>query len=47
LISGSLGHSEILAISKTKDYISIIVPQSVIDEKPDKLEISWIDAYRN
>jgi len=46
-LTGSLGHSESLASSQTNDYIQIIVPHSLIDEKPEQLEVSWIDAFRH
>lgn len=46
-VSGWLGHAGALAISQTNDYIQIRVPQSILEEKPERVDVSWIDAYRH
>ena len=44
--SGSLGHSGVPTITKTNNYIQITVPHNLLEEKPEHLEFSWIDAFR-
>lgn len=44
--SGSLSNPGLLTITKTNDCIQIMVPHSFVEEKPEQLEFSWIDAFR-
>ena len=45
-VSGALGHAGLLTIVRTNGCIQITFPGKLFEEKPKRLEISWIDAYR-